>query len=103
MHIKDALFRAWTEFDEIWCFTEPQLTDYNFFLVRCYAFYRISAKRGAEKNAEIRPVAEETPHSCRLFMARQPVKGHRLCQKVCSCALRAKSGFFHRADSQSRI
>ena len=30
-------------------------------------------------------------------------KGHTLYRKVCNCALRAKSLFFHRADSQSRI
>ena len=51
MLIINVLFYDSTEFCNFPCSAEPQLTDYNGFLVRCYAFYRISTKRGAEKNA----------------------------------------------------
>ena len=52
MLIINVLFYDSTEFCNFPCCAEPQLTDYNGFLVRCYAFYRISTKRGAEKNAD---------------------------------------------------
>ena len=101
MPIINMPFYDSTEFCNFWCSAEAQLTDFNVFLVRCYAFYRISTKRDTEKNTKKPSVGREVDPQLQTFSGPDgQSKGIHCAEKSAAVRWLQKVTFFDRADSR---